>query len=397
MARILIIDNYRQTLTAIRSLANAGRHLILGKENNDRVFTEYSRHIKQVWVHPSIRNNELEFVERLCEYLIEHPDINYVFPVGEVSISCLAKHIKKIDRSKIIMPDVDTISTCLNKDSLMKVVFRLGIPMEEHIFASNLSELEESVVKLGFPVVIKPNDSLKEFYNKKIITCHSLDEFHSLFPQWPQNHSVLIVQKMATGHRHNCYFAAYQGKMFAYFENVIIRTDRADGSGYYVEGVSIAPTQSLLTHCKSLTDLIGYNGVGCMQFLYDPDNEKIHFLELNPRLGANCALPYFCGMDFPRHALECMQKGFSAPNTINQHYRTNKRMHWLMGDISGLISEAQNKNITPYLSVKWGLDIGIALLRSNYHITWDWKDPLPTMFIYSTFFKKVMWKLLRLS
>lgn len=396
MVRILIIDNYRQTLTTIRSLANAGHYIILGKEIHDKVFTEFSRHIKQIWVHPNIENDDLEFIDRLKERLVSQPEIDYVFPVGEKSITCLAKHIQKLDRSKIIMPDVDTIFTCLNKNCLMKIASKSGIPMENHIFARDMSELEENVAQLGFPVVIKPNDSLKNFYDKKIITCHSQDELHSLFPNWPQNHSILIVQKLATGRRHNCYFAAFQGKMFAYFENVIIRTDRIDGSGYYVEGVSVAPTHELMEHCKKLIDLLGYYGVGCIQFLYDQHNGKIHFLELNPRLGANCALPYFCGMDFPRYAVECMQKGFIPPNTINQHYPANKRMHWLMGDISGLIAEIQSNNITPYLSVKWIWCIGVALIRSNYHITWCWKDPLPTTFIYFEFLRRAVSKLLRL-
>jgi len=397
MARILVIDNYRQTLTVIRSLAEAGHHVILGKDRDKKIFTELSRHVVQTWVHPKIEGNERKFVHSLKEFIAANPGIDYVFPVGEGAITCLASHICELNSVRILMPDVNTLSTCLNKDRLMEIVNSSGIPMEDHLLARNMSELEGCAEQLGYPVVIKPNDSMKRFYDKKIITCHSQNELRNLFPVWPDEHSILIVQRLATGQRHNCYFAAFQGRLIAYFENIIIRTDRADGSGYYVEGLSIAPTDELVKNCKKLIGLLKYHGVGCIQFLHDKKTGRTHFLELNPRLGANCALPYYCGMDFPRYALECRQEGFIPPSTVRQNYSINRRMHWLMGDIRGLIAERDRNNLTALQSLKWLSRIVLTLIRADYHITWSRKDPLPTLLIYAEFLERAVHKLGRIA
>ena len=62
--KVLVLGNYRQTLTVIRSLGRAGYHVIAGRDGK-RSFTDYCRYTAEVWQHPNIKNEESSFVVAL--------------------------------------------------------------------------------------------------------------------------------------------------------------------------------------------------------------------------------------------------------------------------------------------------------------------------------------------
>ena len=144
----------------------------------------------------------------------------------------------------------------------------------------------------------------------------------------------LLVQRYSPGPRHSVYFAARNGCVLARLEVVSERTDRIDGTGFAVEGISVPADPTLLTYADSLLAQSDYSGIGCLQFLRRSDG-SFHFLELNPRLGGNSAIAVHCGLDLPWLACELAQNRLDGPPS-SAGMRLGQRYAWTFGEVQGI-------------------------------------------------------------
>ena len=383
--KVLVLGNYRQTLTVIRSLGRAGYHVIAGRDGKWS-FTDYSRYTAEVWQHPNVKREESSFVAALNDFLGNYDVAPLIFPIGDTQISCIARNFGRLPTSvTVVMPDPTTAMNCQDKSNIYEINERLGIPQPRFQKAHSYSELRLIVERIGYPCVIKPNDSLTPFFGEKAIIVNSLDEITASIPTWPEGHDHLVVQEFARGERHNCEFVAVGGKILSYFEMKILRTDRRDGTGYTVEGVSVKPTPKLKELSQTLAEELEYSGVGLVQFLVDDSSGSVNFLEINPRLDANCAFPFHCGYDHPKMAVE------NAEHLLNVRadrsgessaYPTGKRFVWLAGDLQAFLRAAQAGKLDLASATAWLQKITMTFLRGDFHATWWWKDPLPAFVIY---------------
>ncbi len=383
---ILILGNYCQTLTAIRSLARAGYHVIAERDDK-RAFTQYSRYTGEVWRHPNIEKSENDFVAALQRFLTARKDVTLILPIGEVEIRCLMRNAHAVPASvAVVMPDAPTITACLDKVHMYEIAGELGIPHMEFHRVSNYAELQSTVGRLGYPCVIKPNDSLTPFLGLKAMILRTAADLHGMLPAWPEGNRFLILQKFARGYRHNCHFVADRGRLLAYFEQRVLRTDMQDGTGYGVHGMSYAPSAQLREYCGLLARKLDYSGAGCAQFLVDDAGGAVSFLEINPRLDATCAVPFHCGYDFPRMAVsyaEYRRGALSQPPTNISPYPIGREGVSLWRDILGWHEALKRKELDRKSSRAWLKNSALTFLRGDFHLTWSWNDPLPTCYRYA--------------
>lgn len=379
----MVIGNYCQTLTVIRSLAKEGCRVVLGCGER-RVFTQYSRYTSETWRHPDIKKSEARFITALANYLAEHKEIDFVFPVGDIDILCLMRHRGSIPSSvQLVMADPAAIETCLNKFRMYQVASQAGIPGADFRGISEYSELALVAERIGYPCVVKPTSSQTTLGGKKALIVETAADLRKLLPAWPIGHESLVVQKFASGVRHNCHFVADKGLLLAYFEQRVLRTDELDGTGYGADGISYAPTSRLWAYCALLAEELNYSGIGCAQFLVDDRSGSISFLEINPRLDATCALPFYCGYDFPRLALLYAQYklgALSAPPANSAAYPVGKRGVSLWRDIQGWAHAVTTQDLSMSQSMQWLAKMAVTFFRGDFHLTWSWKDSLPTCY-----------------
>lgn len=394
--RVLTLETHRNILTVIRSLANNGYESIIGYCNSQRSekFISSSRYAKETWPHPDF--NEEEFVTALIYLLEERRDINYIFPLGEASGSAIARNYDKINRlCGILMPRPIAFETCINKASTYKLVRDLNIPLPETSVVKNRIDIDTQIKKIGYPFILKPKIITlgASFYGKKCIICNSPDEYKKHFQEWPEKHQDLILQRKVSGIRYSCMFASFKGRIISYFEEKTLRTDAYDGTGNTTESVSSTPSKQRKDFCGLLTHRLDYTGIGGIQFLVNKEDRSTYFLEFNPRLDANCALPHLCGVDFPRQAIEVYQYLSGEINTLPRYsidYQTGKRIHWLLGDMSGMLRELKQREISILQGICWFFRILNILCRTSHHMTWSWKDPLPTLIMYKQEFLNII-------
>ena len=366
--KVLILGNYRQTIAVIRSLARAGYGVVVANERNDgkREFTEFSKYVSDVWRFPDGGNDE-RFHDALCAYL-EGPgsEVKYLFPVGENSLKRLAEASPRLKRlATFIMPPAETVFSCLDKRRIYERAEALRIPVPPWSEGERRADWKRVAVEYGLPVIFKRKDSFDLVRGRKALivrTESELDDFLGAVDKEPEP-SSLVMQKYIVGDLYACNIAAVDGKITAFLETKTIRTDMPDGTGYPLDLTTVAVSDDMRRHCAALMADLRYTGVCLVQFLRAAPDSPPYLLEINPRLGASCGLPMFAGYDFPRLA---PMSGY-----------------WLYGDLFGL--NQQFRRLPAIETLKWAGRILRALMTHRRHLTWQWDDPLPTLYLYYTF------------
>jgi biotin carboxylase len=384
----LVLGDYRQSLTVVRSLGRAGLEVTLGTEQA-RSSTGLSRYVGDVWVYDNSSaqrfNNNLEAFLRS-----ERPD--YVFTVGESQLRRIMEVAVRLEPlSTWANPDFSTVARCFDKRAMYELAPRLGVPAMPWTPYTSAEDWRERARDMGYPVVVKRKDSAAHVMDRKALIFRTAREFEPFLAslQRDPDPASLLLQKFAPGTRHNCHIGAADGALVTYFQQKVLRTDQPDDTGIGVAGVSVPPSPRMRAHCEALTKALRYTGIGCIQFLVDEPTGKLAFLEFNARMDSTAALPYRLGLDFPLLAIQlaAYRKARAAGRNDAQRllpaphpgdYPAGKTYHWLHGDLIAWVNavRARRAGLAAH-----ALDMAWLALQSH-HLTFDWRDPLPTVHMF---------------
>ena len=386
MSSILIIGTYRQTLTVIRSVVRAGHKVVLGL-GADTAACEYSRYVGKTWRHPGIESDSAQFIRELHQYLLTHPEIDSVFPIGENELRLFSNEYDSLPpNTQLLMCDPATVNLCLDKAAMSKIVDELDIPQARYATVSDSEALFVASDSIGYPCVVRPTNSKFLLSNSKAVLFHSATDIRRNLSIWPAKIRSLIVQKYVPGQRRNVYFFAIDGHIKALAEVAILRTDQLDGTGLAVSGMTVKITPDLVRYCREIAMRLNYQGAGCAQFLIDPSSGTISFLEINPRLGANFAVVYRAGLDLPVMQLSLNQNNQRLADSSGLTCQEGIHYAWTTGDLLGLKNAIINTEAGLGGTFGWLSAMFKSNLTSSVHITWDWRDPLPTLVLLSRSF-----------
>jgi biotin carboxylase len=380
---VLVIGEYRQTVTVVRSLARAGLRVTLACTEPDSP-TRYSRHVSGVWLYDGTRMDR--FAAQVEAYLRQHPH-DFVFTVGESPLRRLIEAAERLEPlSTWVNPAPATVARCFDKAALYAITPSLGIPTPPWCRYSEPDEWRERARVMGFPVVIKRLDSSAHVRDHKAIICREpaeLESFLATVERDPDPGSLLL-QKFHPGRRRNCHVAFADGRLVAYFEQEVLSTDDHDDTGIGTCGISVPPTGRLRGHCEQLGAALRYTGIGCIQFLLDARGGRAGFLEFNARMDSTAALPYRLGYDYPRLAVELAQfrRGKRGPPAaVTRPYPAGVKYHWLLGDLWAFVGDARAGYLPPRALAAWAVRMAWRCV-SSHHLTFDWRDPMPTLVMY---------------
>jgi len=375
---VLLLGDYRQTLTVLRSLSRAGYRTVVGYEDMPGA-TARSRHTDALWHHPPMEPQSADqFFAALSDCLAANPDIRCVFPIGEPQISYLMKHRHQLpDSVAYAMPSRPSFAACLDKVGMFAQLRNLDIPCANYRTFDDRSGFISAIEAVGLPCVVKPQTEQELILGSKALVLRDRSNLEKVLGHWPGGRLPCIVQSYVEGPRHNVYFFAERGVRRASVEVTIERTDRLDGTGYAVEGRSVVSDPVLIEYTDRLIRRLEYTGAGCAQFLVDQEQERTTFLEVNARLGANFAIAYHCGLDLPKWWVESALGHSSAinanPPTEDVHYA------WLYGDLQGWKRALLSREASLNELVTWLYQMIRSSIRTDVHVTWDRRDPLPAV------------------
>lgn len=374
---VLLLGNYRPALVAARALSKLGCRVVLGLGGGEGG-NEYSRAVDEVWDHPELAGSGDAFVQALERFLARRPDITVVYPIGEPFVLCFAERGMRFEDHALIASVAPGIATiCSDKLAMLDLATTAGVGCLPYAAVDGYDDLLPAAEAVGFPVVVRPLNSKVLIGTRKAVICHDRSELKAAVPIWPKDVVTLLVQRLASGVRHNVFFAAHQGEVVRALETRILRTDRIDGTGYAVDGVTVQPTPKLIFETRALAKALDFTGVGLAQFICDAETGRSCFLELNPRLAGSHAITEYAGQELTRLAIELAAD--IAPDARDRDfaYRPGIRYAWSYGDLRGIKTaladgEASAADVPAMLArFLW------TAIRAETHMSWSWRDPAP--------------------
>ncbi|HET7598200.1 MAG TPA: hypothetical protein VFK15_14805 [Burkholderiales bacterium] len=372
-AKVLVLGDYRQTITIVRSLGRAGCEVILVCDR-PRSATAHSTYVSGMEV---LDASSPERYRETLQALIERERPQFAFPVGEAEPRRLlhdGRHALAA-ACRWVMPDPATVLHCFDKRAMYRLAAAIDVPVAPWRPYTGVLACLRDAEGLGYPVVLKRNDSSARLLGTNSLICRSALELEAFLAelQHEPDCAALILQKYAPGRRHNCHFAAQRGSLVAFFQQQVLSTDGREGTGIGIEGISVAPSAALRRHCARLLSHLGYHGIGCIQFLVDEPSGSVAFLEINARMDSTAALPYRLGIDFPLIALKLAANERIEPPAP---YAVGKRYYYLYGALNVWL--AQRRRVPLARVLAWPFLAPWTMLRS-FDLVLDWRDPLPAL------------------
>ncbi len=378
---VLVVGNYRPTLSVVRSLGRAGHRLIVGVERMG-AYAERSRYASGVWPHPDLRDGPA-FGAALLDYVAEHPDLDALFPVSGLAIMRVCEVFDRLPPGlAAAMPHPRLVELCDHKTKLLEMADELGIPYPRFAYVDDLDGLKSAAARVGLPLVVKPAIAEERLFGEKAAIFKEQSAFNRTFREWPPGQGALLVQRYAEGPRHNLHFAAKDGRLLRCLDSISLRTQRPNGSGLTVESVAVPTPPKLRAWCADMLGAMRYTGIGCLQFLVDPKDDGAAFLEINPRVAAGYGVAQAAGLDMPTLALD-LSLGREVPALADAEagYRYGTRYAWTEGDIAGLKLAWRGGEIGTAKALAWLGRIAKSALRADAHASWTKADPRPTYLI----------------
>jgi biotin carboxylase len=376
---VLILGNYRTTLTVARTLSEAGYRTIVTEASHGAAGARYSRFVDELWHHPPVSAGKA-FYQSLNALLANRPEIQFVFPVEESFSVWLANNAHLVpNRVRVVSPSPYLVRTSLDKPKMLELATQLGLGCPPFATVKSLDELYKATAEIGFPVIVRPFSHLNRIGNKKAIICQDQQAFDLAFEEWPKRQPGLLVQRYVKGARRDLYFIARNGEVSAFLQTNITRTDNPDGTGLSTEGKYSPVSDDLASQTAKLVKKLDYSGIGFTQFIVDDFSGHATFLELNPRTAGSHKCAEAMGLPLTLHALEIAGGPKAPPIRSDWSYRAGGYYCWLSGDLYGLKQALLAKEITAMQAAAWGLAMLRTAVRARVHLTWSLSDPLPSI------------------
>jgi len=171
-----------------------------------------------------------------------------VFAVGESQLRRIMEAAERLEPlSTWANPDFSTVARCFDKRAMYELAPRLGVPAMPWAPYTSIEDWRGRARDFRYPVVVKCKDSAGQVMERKALIFRSAEQFELFLAslQREPDPASLVLQKFAPGVRHNCHIGAADGRLIAYFEQKVLRTDEPDDTGV---GVSVPPSPQLRAH-----------------------------------------------------------------------------------------------------------------------------------------------------
>ncbi len=380
---ILLLGNYRPALGVARALRDAGYRVIMGKRGGEG-FCEYSRFVEEAWDHPPVESDALGLQVALTKFLAERSDIQLVMPISEAFVMFFAERMPTLPGGvTLVSPRADLVKTCSDKVVMLYTAVDEDVPVLPCAVLVADSDNDALGREVGLPMVARPLSPGAKFGDKKALIIENWPDYQQFVSEWCKPDNPILIQRRAVGRRVNVFFTAQHGELVDTLQTYIRRTDFVDGTGYAVDGVTMATSPALLQDCERLAKALDYTGIGLAQFIVNPKTGERCFLELNPRVAGSQAITEQMGFEMSRIAIDLALGIDPAPPKRLRTIRSGFRYAWVYGDIRGLRAALARGEIGFAGAAGWLVKTFWTALWADHHMTWVWHDPMPTLMLFA--------------
>jgi carbamoyl-phosphate synthase large subunit len=238
------------------------------------------------------RVNGFGYIDSLLSVCNKY-DVDIIIPLIDTELLVLAKNRKLFEEISVtlLLSSFEDIEICNDKNLTYKFLSSNGFD------TPRILDKDLLLSHQTFPLFIKPANGSSSINAFEV---HNIDElkFFSSYISQP------IIQELIRGKEYTIdVFVDFQGKV----RSVVPRLRIETRAGEISKGITVK-NQFLIKAAKELVEKM-YKPLGCItvQCFLTEDN-KIKFIEINPRFGGGFPLSYEAGANFPSWILQTYLK-----------------------------------------------------------------------------------------
>lgn len=310
--------------TILKSLHQKGLK-VWAADTSKKNICSMSKFCTDSFTYPDPFTDEDAFI-RVLKVKIAELKPKMLMPTHDESV-VIMRHRDELPENLIIPYDsADKLLMLANKAVSTEVARKAGV---------DVPEVYHSVDEVkSYPVVFKTviGNSAKGVYFPK-----SKDELLKLMDEHKDDETLLQEWIGGTDYSVDC--VRWDGfcKMSVYHALVT----KTDGGGTTTQR-EIVDMPQLEAEAEKLMNAVDFHGVCGMDFRYDPNTNKIAYIETNARFTGGLATPVTAGFDIPWVVYKLATEGvFNEPIDV----RIGTRTKWILGDVITLVGRI--------LKMKW--------------------------------------------
>jgi predicted ATP-grasp superfamily ATP-dependent carboligase len=337
---ILILDGtYKQSLTAARSLGQAGLRVALGESTSqydpDRGVASWrSRYCARPVALPDYNSDQAAYADAIVAFVRDHR-IKVVLPTGDASIVLLAPHRQRFtDLGCTLAVASDTAFEIANdKVRTLEIADKLGIAYPTSIPVTGAADLPAAAAEFGYPFVLKPTISWTGESQDRVSPIEVVNEAEALAAttRYLATGCEVLAQQWLPGRREGVTLLLVDGEVLGMCGAVAHRTVPPLG-GVSVMRESIVVPEDILDASVNLARTIGLEGPCEVEWRRDAEGRPL-LMEINARLAGTLENANRSGVDFP---LLVWQWATGQPVAPVLTYRPGVRTRYLNGEVEWL-------------------------------------------------------------
>ncbi|NWH05043.1 ATP-grasp domain-containing protein [Desulfobacter latus] len=382
---LAIVGDTQVGLWVVRNLAMNGLtvHSIVKSKYGQPANSRYS---SSAWVMESPAYSP-GFIDEIKE-LVKLLDVGSIMPVAE------GYHNVLIDVRDQFEPDVhifsparDVFDKATDKDYMQGLCQELGVPVAKGM---RLDEFMLDKGSLEFPLVFRTRRQNIQGGQAPWKAAYAEDEvqLEKVYDQVRDFADNIIVQEYCPGAEDHVQVMMYKGEPFM-VGDYIGEHHMPLAGGVTTQRISCRH-QPLIDDAVKLFKAIGYEGLGGVQYHYDPETDKYIFLEINPRFIGGTPTLIMAGFNT---SFLLWQSHFEPEKMKKTKYRLGLRSRILGGDANWMIGMIRGDQLPPGQKRLGKVETVLRFLWNCFPWTKDdafmLRDPKPFMVDFMQMAKKL--------
>nr|WP_319491250.1 ATP-grasp domain-containing protein [uncultured Desulfobacter sp.] len=382
---LAIVGDTQVGLWVVRNLAMNGLtvHSIVKSKYGQPAHSRYS---SSAWVMESPTYSPA-FIDEIKE-LVKLLDVGSIMPVAEGYHNVLIDVRDQFELDvHLFSPPRKAFDKATDKDYMQDLCQKLGIPVAKGMrldrFMSDKNELE-------FPLVFRTRRQNIQGGQAPWKAAYAENEaqLQAVYDQVCNFADNIIVQEYCPGAEDHVQVLMHNGEPFM-VGDYIGEHHMPLAGGVTTQRISCWH-QPLIDNAVKLFKEIGYEGLGGVQYHYDPETDKYIFLEINPRFIGGTPTLIMAGFNT---SFLLWQSHFEPEKMQKAKYRLGLRSRILGGDANWMIGMIRGDQLPPGQTRLGKIETVLQFLWNCFPWTKDdsfmLRDPKPFMVDFLQMAKKL--------
>jgi D-aspartate ligase len=307
-----------------------------------------------------------------------------LFPCSDEGLEAVLNHYDELAGIyTIIEMDPDVNRAMLNKASSYLCAQKAGVPVPRVADVRSMEELESHLLTFQFPCALKPkssHDFVKHFPALKMFIVEDRVQLMEAYRKVEEHGLEMLLTELipATAEGYVSYYS-YLDKdgspLFHFTKRKLRQFPNKFGLGtFHVTDYNPDVARVGLKFFQA----VGLRGLGNVEFMLDPRDNQLKFIECNARLTLTTSLVRASGIDMPLFAYN---KVTGRPLPPVNAYKKGVYAIRPMSDALAFLEMRRNGQMT---LVQWLRTI----LRKQHLLLFQWNDPMPSLIRFLPFLKR---------